>query len=142
MKVISIVFGMQYLLYLTQCFNIAFLNNRNVSYCILWNHYCIARVRLLIKTALFNILPLQFRAPTISITHSALKHDQKEIWDSGTKMVYCAVLLFHSFVVSYDKSINVCLYLVQYEIYFASHFIFVNYLHECVARVQIITKIK
>ena len=125
MKVISIVFGMQYLLYLTQCFNIAFLNNRNVSYCILWNHYCIARVRLLIKTALFNILPLQFRAPTISITHSALKHYQKEIRDSGMKMVYCVVLLFHSFIVSYDKSINVCLYLVQYEIYFARHFIFV-----------------
>ena len=35
--------------------------------------------------------------------------------------------------------VNVCLR-VQYEIYFASHFIFVNYLHECVARVQIMTK--
>ena len=30
---ISIVHGMQYLLYLTQCFNIAFYR---VSYCILW----------------------------------------------------------------------------------------------------------
>ena len=125
MKVISIVFGMQYLLCLTQCFNIAFLNNRNVSYCILWNHYCIARVRLSIKTALFNILNLQFRAPTISNTNYGLKNDQKDMRDSGMKMVYCVVLLFHSFIVSYDKSINVCLYLVQYEIYFARHFIFV-----------------
>ena len=30
---ISFVYGMQYLLYLTQCFNIAFYR---VSYCILW----------------------------------------------------------------------------------------------------------
>ena len=44
-------------------------------------------------------------------------------------------------IVDFYVYINVCLR-VQYEIYFASHFIFVNYLHECVARVQIMTKIK
>ena len=33
--------------------------------------------------------------------------------------------LLYWFTVSYVKSINVYLYLVQYEIYFSSHFIFV-----------------
>ena len=39
--------------------------------------------------------------------------------------IFMKIFILHSFIVSYDKSINVCLYLVQYEIYFARHFIFV-----------------
>ena len=104
MKVISIVFGMQYLLYLTQCFNIAFLNNRNVSYCILWNHYCIARVRLLIKTALFNILPLQSFVRQLYLTPTRRWNITKK--RSGTREWKWSTALCFFFIRSLYHTIN------------------------------------